>query len=178
MPAPLLRNTLLAFVVCLVVGILALLTSSGSWLLPPRKMRSSGKIGCLFLGITNEPTAGPSALVALTNQNDWDLAFILYPAQVESDGAWPAIGSPPLAVSLLPMGGRPAVLSVPVPTNGSIWRVPLCWTRVPSKYDLRVSLWALSTLLRHGPATPSNPMVLPEKYRYPAQTNFVMEVQM
>jgi hypothetical protein len=177
MTSPRLKTGQFALVIFLLVAVIALLMTSGLPPFGPRASRSSGKIGSSFIGITNNSTVGLSALIALTNQNNWDIGFVLYPAQVRSGWVWPAVGSAPLVVSMLPRGGIPALLSVPIPTNGSPWRVPLCWVRLPSKYDFGVNLWALSSPLWRGAATPTNFPVLPEKYQYPTQTNFVAEVQ-
>ena len=138
----------------------------------PVPPRASGKIGTYLVAISNSPTTGQSASIVVTNLNRWDVAFLVYPAQVQSNGEWSSLVPTPLAMGTL-RGGTWRPLSVVVTNAGADWRLPVIWVRLPRK-DLRVDLWLCWRWLTQNRSFRPSLSVLPQELQYAPQTNFVM----
>ena len=133
--------------------------------------RASRKIGTYLVAVSNSPTGGQSASIVVTNLNSWDVAFLVYPAQVQSNGQWSSLVPTPLAMGTL-RGGNWRPLSVAVTNVGADWRLPVIWVRLPRK-DLRVDLWLCWRWLTQNRSFRPSLSVLPQELQYAPQTNFV-----
>jgi hypothetical protein len=99
------------------------------WLMSTR-LKSADGVRVQFLGITNNPSLGPVAILCVTNEAvDIIICGIAGAPQVYSSSGWPAVDERGGSGLGYLERGESIVFTVPVPAGTSPWRVPVRWQR-------------------------------------------------
>jgi hypothetical protein len=110
------------------VGILLCGTAFVLWLSVPQPTAS---FPISFLGLTNNAANPVLATFRITNQTRWTISYYICPAQFRSNGVWSPVPAPKGAGNYLP-AHQASTFTVPVPSHGEAWRVPVFWGCVPT----------------------------------------------
>lgn len=91
--------------------------------------KSDAAVRVLFVGMTNDPSLGPSAVLCVTNQASSLIVCAKLAPQVYASSQWVDVGkrSPSGLGYLQP--GESHVFAVPAPAGNDSWRVPVLWQR-------------------------------------------------
>lgn len=98
------------------------------WLKSARE-KSADAVRVQFIGMTNNPSLGPVAILCVTNQAVGVIVCGMGASQVHSSSGWIAVGDrSPSGLAYLERG-ESYVFAVPVPKGAGPWRVPVSWQR-------------------------------------------------
>jgi len=133
------------------VGILLFGAAFIIWLSVPQP---TANFPISFVGVTNNATGNILATFSITNQTPWTISYSVCPAQVQSNGIWsPLPSAKGVGCDLRPH--QVGTFTLPVPSPGRAWRVPVFWGCEPTgsaylrgvvKSNLRLNWY----LIRHG----------------------------
>lgn len=92
--------------------------------------KSGDAVRVLFMGITNNPSLGPVAILCVTNVAvDLIICGVAGTPQVRSSSGWPAVNERDCSGLGYLERGESIVFTVPVPPGTSPWRMPVWWQR-------------------------------------------------